>query len=123
GTDTLTVVADDLGNTGANGPLTASNTVSIRVLSPTQQIADLKTTVKDLSAQKAINKLESLVLLATLDIADAAMTKGKPKVAAVAIAAFGVEIRLLVATRSLTAAQGQPLLSATDSLLKSLLTA
>src|SRR5262249_21704649 len=45
GTDTLTIVADDLGNTGAGGALTDTRFVSIRVLSPTEQIAQLRAAV------------------------------------------------------------------------------
>jgi len=45
GTDTLYVVADDLGNTGSGGSRTDNRTVSIRVLSPAEQIARLRSMV------------------------------------------------------------------------------
>src|SRR5262249_17370317 len=56
GTDILTIVASDLGNTGAGGALTDSKIVSIEALSPTAQIAELRDMVEALFDQGAINQ-------------------------------------------------------------------
>jgi VCBS repeat-containing protein len=81
GTDTLMVTADDLGNTGAGGPLTDVQAVTIRVLSPSEQVAELRAMVLALSDTGALNKGQSNSLLAKLDQADSKIAGGQTKVA------------------------------------------
>jgi hypothetical protein len=120
GTDTLTIVADDLGNAGAGGAMAASASVSIRVASPTEQIDGLQAAVAALSAQGMLNHGQANSLAKKLEHAQAALDKGKIKVAYELIGAFIGKVRSLVGTGVLTAAEGDSLLSATDLLLKSL---
>jgi VCBS repeat-containing protein len=120
GTDTLTIVADDLGNTGAGGALTDSKVISIRVLSSTEQIAGLQDNVAELHAQAAVNQGQSNSLLKKLQNAQGALDQGKPKVAYNVISALVSEVESLVATGVLTTAQADRLLTAAKLLLQSL---
>jgi phosphodiesterase/alkaline phosphatase D-like protein len=120
GTDALTVVADDLGNTGAGGALTATKTVSIQVLSPTDQITGLQLLVQTLSTQGALNDGQANSLLRKLERAQQQVDMGKPKVAYIEISAVRVEVLALIASGRLTHAQGDPLLDGIDLLLQSL---
>jgi hypothetical protein len=115
GTDTLTILGDDLGNTGAGGTLTDSETVSIRVLSPTGQIAALDDATRALYAEADINQGQANSLLKRPENAQAALNLCKSK-----LAAFRNQISSLIADGVLTPAQGEPLLSAAQSLLQSL---
>jgi uncharacterized protein YjiK len=121
GTDTLNVVADDLGNAGAGGMLTALKSVSISVLSPTQQIADLKQmVVQSLDNQGLVGRLSEAVLLKTLDLVQKDVNKNKPKQAYMKLEAFEIEVGILIGLRVLTPAEGTSLLGAVDLLSQSL---
>jgi uncharacterized protein YjiK len=120
GTDTLTIVADDLGNTGAGGALADSHTVPIRVLSPSEQIAGLQSMVAALHDQATVNQGQANSLFKKLDKAQAAVDQGKPKLAYNAIASIVSELESLRATGVLTPAQAEPLRSAAKLLLQSL---
>jgi VCBS repeat-containing protein len=122
GTDTLTIVADDLGNTGAGGALTDSKTVRIRVESSADQIAALQASIATLYAQSAVNQGQANSLFKKLENAQTALAQNKLKVAYNLIGAFSGEVQSLLATGVLTPAQADPLLSEVESLLKSLLT-
>jgi hypothetical protein len=121
GTDVLTVVADDLGNTGTEAALTDSATVAIRVASPAEQIGVLESMVETLYAQFALNSGQANSLLNKLEQAEALSSLGQWKVAYNAIHAFKNKVQSFVSTEVLTPVQGQPLLSAADLLLQSLL--
>jgi hypothetical protein len=120
GTDTMTVVADDLGGTGAGGALTDTETVSIHVLSPAEQIADLWGMVSALYADAVLGQGNANALLKKLNSAQAELDKGKPKGAYAAVASFSNQVQSLVATGVLTSAAAGPLLSAAELLLQSL---
>ena len=120
GTDTLTAVADDLGNTGTGGALTDSGTVSIRVLSPTEQTTALEHAIAALHTDADINQGQANSLLTKLENAQAALDRCKSKLAYHAVAAFLSQVSSLIADGVLTPAQGEPLLSAAESLLQSL---
>ena len=120
GTDALRVAADDLGNTGAGGALTASASVSIRVLSPAEQVSALRDAVAELADQGTLNGGQANSLLAKLQTALGAIGEGRPKLAYSATRAFSNAVQSLVATGVLTAEQANPLLSAADLLLHSL---
>jgi len=120
GTDTLTVVGNDLGNTGAGGALTDSEAVSIHVLSPTEQIAGLRGAVTTLYQQGAISPGQANSLLKKLENAQMGVNQGKLKVAWNAVGAFKSQVQSLLATAVLTAAQADPLLAAAESLSQSL---
>jgi hypothetical protein len=120
GTDTMTVVADDLGGTGAAGALRDTETVSIHVLSPAEQIADLRDMVAALYADAVLGQGNANALLKKLNSAQAELEKGKPKVAYAAVGSFKNQVQSLVATGVLTSAQAGPLLSAAELLLQSL---
>jgi uncharacterized protein YjiK len=122
GTDTIAVVADDLGNTGAGGARTDARTVSVRILSPAEQVVGLRDGVAALSAGGAVNQGQANSLLKKLAAAQAALDQGKPKLAYNSVAAFGSEVQSLLATGVLTPAQAGPLLSAAQLLLQSLQT-
>jgi hypothetical protein len=94
--------------------------VSIKVLSPAEQINALAGLVAALEVEVAINAGQSNSLLKKLENAQAALAEGKPKVAYTTIGGFKCQVRSLVATGVLTPAQGRPLLSAADLLLQSL---
>ena len=119
GTDALTIVGSDLGNTGAGGALTDYEVVPIKVLSPAE-IDALAGLVAVLEVEAAINGGQSNSLMKKLENAQAALAEGKPKVAYAAIGGFKCQVRSLVATGVLTPDQGRPLLAAADSLLQSL---
>jgi VCBS repeat-containing protein len=121
GTDALTIVADDLGNAGAGGARTDTQVVSLQVLSPTQQIAELRDTVEALFAQAALNQGQTNSLLKKLVQAQSAIDGGKPQLAYNAIGAFKSEVQSLTATEVLPPTLGDPLLTAADLLLQSLL--
>jgi hypothetical protein len=120
GTDTLTIVANDLGNTGAGGALTDSKVVSIKVQSPTEQIAGLQDMVEALYAQATINQGQANSLLVKLGNAQAAIAIGKLKTAYNLIVAFENQVQSLIAGAVLTSAEGDPLLDAAGLLLQSL---
>jgi uncharacterized protein YjiK len=120
GTDTLTILADDLGNTGAGGALTHSEAVSIRVLSAAEQIATLEDAIEALSAEAFINQGQVNSLLKKLVNAHAALNQVKSKLAYNSVAAFRNQVLDLIATGVLSPAQGEPLLSAAELLLQSL---
>ena len=122
GADVLTVVADDLGNTGAGGALADTKVISIKVLSPTEQIAGLRGMVGTLSGQGALSRGQATSLVKKLDTAQAALDQGKPKGAFTAIGAFKNEVQSLVATAVLTSDQAAPLLAAAELLSQSLRT-
>ena len=60
------------------------------------------------------------MLVAELDAATTAVNQDKPKAAYTLIALFDIEVNLLVFTRVLTHAQGNPLTGGADRLLRSL---
>ena len=120
GTDTLAVVASDLGNTGVGGALTASGVVSIRALSPTEQTVGLQDLVEALYARAAINAGQANSLVKKLELAQTALTLDRPHVACTTIGAFKSQVQSFVATGVLTPSEGEPLLSAAESLLQSL---
>jgi hypothetical protein len=120
GTDTLTILADDLGNSGAGGVLTDSKNVSVRVLSPAEQLAGLQTMVEGLFAQGALKKAQANSLLKTLAEAQVAVAQGKPKAAYNLTRGFRSDVQSLIRDGVLTSTLGQPLLSAADLLLQSL---
>ena len=120
GTDVLTIVADDLGNTGAGGPLTDAKAISIRILSPAEQIDSLRGGVAVLSAGGAVNQGQANSLLKKLANAQVAVDQAKLKVAFNAVASFGSGVQSLLDTGVLTPEQAAPLLSAAQTLLQSL---
>jgi uncharacterized protein YjiK len=120
GADTVAVVADDLGNTGAGGALTDSETVSVRVLSPAQQISALQDAIATLAGGGSLSAGQSGSLLRKLENAQGALDAGKTKLAYNATRAFRSEVQSLLATGVLTAAQADPLLAAADLLLQGL---
>jgi len=89
----LTVVADDLGNTGAGGPRTDMKLVTIHVLSPAQQIARLRNTIDAMFLQRAMNHGAMNSLVKKLEGALAALEDGRDRVAYNMIAALGNEVR------------------------------
>ena len=120
GVDTLTILADDLGNTGAGGALGDSGTVSVDVLSPTEQIALLEASVATLHADGALNRGQANSLLKKLEHAQSALGRRLPIVASAMIGAFWIQVRSFVAAGVLTPAEGEPLLSDAERLLRSL---
>jgi phosphodiesterase/alkaline phosphatase D-like protein len=120
GTDTLAVVANDLGNFGAGGALTDSKAVSIKVLSADEQIAQLENMVTALFNQGLLNQGQTNSLLAKLNDAQSAVDQGKLKVAYNVVGAFKNEVQALINSRRLSLAQAEPLLDAADSLSLSL---
>jgi hypothetical protein len=117
GTDALTVVADDLGATGAGGAATDSKAVPIRVLSPTEQIDGLAAMVATLHAQAALGQNHANSLLKKLEHARMALAEGKPKVVRAGIRGFVDNVQFLVETGVLTPALADPLLAVAESLL------
>jgi uncharacterized protein YjiK len=117
GTDTLTVVADDLGNTGAGGRRTDSEPVSIRVLSPAEQIDRLQDMVEGLHDEGVISKGQTNALLKKLGHAEYSIAHGQLKVAYNVIVAFKHQVRAV-----LKPAQGKPLMIGAELLLQSLKT-
>jgi hypothetical protein len=95
GTDSLEVVVNDLGNTGAGGPLEATATVSIRVVSAADQIAELRARVVALGARGALNGGQTNSLLVKLDQAAQKLADGQVKVAYNLIGAFVDEVESL----------------------------
>jgi uncharacterized protein YjiK len=120
GGDTLSVIADDLGNTGSSGARTASGTVLLHVLSPTEQVTGLRGLVGALSGQGIIGQGQANALLKKLENAQAAVAQGKTKLAYTNVQAFGNQVQSWVATGVLTPAQAGPLLTAADLLLQGL---
>jgi len=120
GTDTLSIIADDLGNAGAGGPQTDSDSVSISVLSPAAQINRLKDMVAALEEQGSINAGQNRSLVTKLERAGAALVEGKPKVAFAAIGAFTEQVRSFVALGVLAPTEGGALLTAVGLLFQSL---
>jgi uncharacterized protein YjiK len=120
GTVPLTVLANDLGNTGAGGPLEDAGSISIQVLSTTQQIVQLRDMVLALEHQGAINRVQANSLVVKLDNALKQIDKAKPKVAFNAIGAFINEVEAMLRSRRLTQAQGEPILTAAWLLQQSL---
>ncbi len=120
GTDTLSIVADDLGNTGSGGALTDSDSVSIHVLSPSEQIIQLQAAVQNLNSQGALNKGQTNSLLKKLEHALDQLDKGKTKVAYNMIGAFKNEVQALTSAGVLTPVQGLSLLTAAELLSQSL---
>jgi hypothetical protein len=116
GVDTLMVHADDLGNTGG-GAQTADATVTIRVLSPTQQVAALREMVQSLTFK---NKGRLNSLLTKLRQVDAALARDKGKVAFNVAGAFLNHVRAFRNARILTPAQANPLIAAATQLRTSL---
>ena len=121
GTDALTVVADDLGNAGAGGALTDSQVVSIQVMSPTHQIAELRDAVDALSARGALNQGQANSLLKKLVQAQSAIAGGKTKVGYNVIGASRNDVQSLTAAGVLPPDLSDPLLTAADLLVQSLL--
>jgi hypothetical protein len=121
GNDTLAVLADDLGNTGAGGPQTTSASVSIHVLSPAKQVTALREKVQELADAGAFkNKGRLNALLTKLRQMDAALAKDHGKVAFNVAGAFINQIRAFRRAGILTAAQADPLLAAATQLRTSL---
>jgi VCBS repeat-containing protein len=121
GNDTLTVHADDLGNTGAGGPQTADATVPIHVLSPAEQVANLRQMVQSLADAGAFKNHGRLnALLTKLNQIDAALERGQGKVAYNVAGAFLNQIRAFRSAGILTAAQAAPLITAATQLRTSL---
>jgi hypothetical protein len=115
GTDTLSITVNDLGNTGASGALTDSRLVSIRVLSPAEQIGGLRSLVNALYGVGMTNQGQTNSLLKKLDHALSALDRYQTKVAYNMIGAFKNEVSgLLKPTR------GEALLTAANLLLQSL---
>jgi hypothetical protein len=121
GTDTLTVLADDLGNTGSGGAQTGSATVSIHVLSPTEQVAALRVMVQELADEGLLNKGQANALLTKLRHIDAALAKNHGKVAFNVAGAFLNQLRAFTHAGILTTAQSAPLITAAIQLRQSLM--
>jgi hypothetical protein len=111
-----------LGNTGSGGARTASGTVSLHVLSPTEQLTELRGMVGALSGPAIISQGQATSLLKKLDNAQSAVTQGKPKLAYTNVQAFSSQLQSWVATGVLTQAQAGPLLGTAELLLQSLRT-
>jgi hypothetical protein len=120
GNDAITVVANDLRNTGAGGALTDTKTVTVHVLSASEQFAILRGQVASLIAQFPLNSALVNVLGKAADQVQSDLDRGKLKTAYIEIGAFRIAVQLLMLTRVLTAAQGNPLLAEADALLQGL---
>jgi hypothetical protein len=115
GVDTLTIEAGDMGNTGGGGAGTDAAWIAIRVLSPAEQIAGLRSMVEDLYDDGAILRRHATLLLKTLGLAQSAVRFGLPRLGYAAIVAFRHEVSALLKPE-----QAQPLLAASEPLLHSL---
>jgi len=99
GTDTLTVTTDDLGNTGAPGPLSSSHSVAIQILSAQEQLDQLRQSLEEvLSGGDSDTGLRNSIA-ASLDAADAALERGQRQVASHLL------VTLLIRTEALRDAQ------------------
>jgi len=102
GSDILLVTVGDLGNTGSGGPRTATADVLIRVLSPVEQLADLRSLVESLRDQGALNRGQTNALLQKLDQVEQKVERGQPKVAYNVLGAFSNQVEDLLANGILT---------------------
>src|SRR5262249_23692305 len=110
---------------GAGGALTDSKAVSIKVLSPTEQINQLETMVEALENQGALNQGQGNSLLVKLENAQAAIAPPAPKQpnlkeAYKVIGAFENEVQAMIRNGRLRPEQSDPLLAAAELLLQSL---
>jgi hypothetical protein len=115
GTDTLTVAADDLGNTGAGGAKTNTRSISIHVLSAGQQIARLRNMMDTLYAAGTINQGQANSFTKKLEHALAAAEQGKTAPASNMIRAFRNEFAGMFRPGT-----SDPLLAQVDLLLLSM---
>lgn len=123
GDDTLTVLADDLGNTGAGGPQTATATVAIDVLSPAEQVDNIRDMIQSLADAGAFkNKGRLNSILVKLNHIEDALARGKGKVAYNVAGALQNHLRAFRNARILTAAQANPIITALAQLRTSLST-
>jgi hypothetical protein len=120
GTDTLSIVADDLGNFGSEGSQTDSQSVSIHVLSPTEQIVQLQAMIEGLYTHGTLNGGQTNSLMKKLEHSMDSVDHAKTKVAYNTVAAFINEVQSLISAGVLTPVLGQPLLSAAALLSQSL---
>src|SRR5262249_5957593 len=68
GLDTLAITTNDLGNTGAGGPLSATDSIAIQVLSTTEQASRLRGQVDDLVADNTLNAGQGNALKVKLEL-------------------------------------------------------
>ena len=120
GTDSLRVVVNDLGNTGAGGPLEASATVSVRVVSAADQTADLRARVVALRDQGVLNGGQANSLLVKLDQLARKLAGGQVRVAYDLSGAFIDEVESLRADGVLSFDEANSLLVAARRLRQSL---
>lgn len=117
----LSVVDDDLGNTGTGGPLQDLASVAIHVASPSEQIAQLRLMVLDLAQRPVLNQGQVKSLIAKLDHGQLAVDRGMTRVAYNGLRSLRNEVGALVSARILTPEQGHALLVSVDLLLEGLL--
>lgn len=121
GDDTLSIHADDLGNSGAPGAQTADAAVLIHVQSPAEQIAHLRALVEALYAQGSLNQGQSNALLTKLAHIELQVAQGNTRVAYNIVGAFKNHVLDLIATGVLSHEEGDALVFAADLLRESLL--
>ena len=105
--DMLTVVVDDLGNTGAGGSLVA--TASVPIKSPLEQdeIARAIELVEQLYADGKLTKGQSNQLLTKLENVDKQLSKGNTKVALKQLDSFTAKVLDFITSGVLTAEDGR----------------
>lgn len=118
GDDALMVIVNDLGNNGGD-PLSATDTVSIRVL-PREDltVADVIAAVERLRDDGILNKGQTNALVVKLENADRAMDRGQDKVFLNMLGAFVNQVNAFIAQGILTPEQGWNLLDAAERLRK-----
>jgi VCBS repeat-containing protein len=106
GTETLAVIANDLGNTGTGGPWVTTATVTIQVLSPEEQITDLIRMIDALFWDGVLNSGQATSLRSHLDFDDNLQATLN------SIDSFILEVEALILGDILTNDQGGGLIAA-----------
>lgn len=116
GTDTFTVVTNDLGNLGAPGPLSDSDSVPLRIYSTTEQIAELRESIDAMASDGVLKRGQARSMSIKLALADAALDREWPRLATLFLDAVLFQVNVLQRVHALGDEQAAALIESIDNI-------